>query len=88
MARRYNFGEEAKLTNEQLAGELAKLTPLTEEQLGKLLPRRADKERLQQLVTIVNSSASQNRKLASLTDNFSDLGAVVLKVLTQYLKPI
>jgi hypothetical protein len=88
MKTTYDFGAEAELTNAQLAGELAKLTPLTEEQLNTLLPRKTDKLHLQELIDIVNSSASQNRKLADLTDNFADLGGVVLKVLTQYLKPV
>ena len=84
----YDFSEEAKLTNEQLAGELAKLMPLTSEEVNKLLPKRADKERLQQLIQLVNSSASQNRKLASLTSNFEELGGVVLTVLTKFLKRV
>jgi hypothetical protein len=84
----YDFSEEAKLTNEQLGDELAKLTPLTAEEINKLLPRRADKEGLKQLIELVNSSASQNKKLASLTSNFSELGGVVLTVLTKYLKRV
>jgi hypothetical protein len=84
----YDFSEEAKLTNEQLGDELAKLTPLTAEEINKLLPRRADKEGLKQLIQLVNSSASQNKKLASLTSNFSELGGVVLTVLTKYLKRV
>jgi hypothetical protein len=84
----YDFSEEAKLTNEQLAGELAKLTPLTEEQVSSLLPTKVEKQRLKQLIDIVSSSASQNQKVASLTSNFSELGTVVLKVLTRYLTPV
>jgi len=84
----YDFSEEAKLTNEQLAGELAKLTPLTEEQVNRLLPTKVEKQRLKQLVEIVNGSASQNQKVASLTSNFTELGTVVLKVLTRYLTPV
>jgi predicted Zn-ribbon and HTH transcriptional regulator len=84
----YDFSEEAKLTNEQLRDELAKLTPLTAEEINKLLPERADKERLKQLIKIVNSSASQNEKLASFTSNFAELGGVVLTLLTKYLKPL
>ena len=84
----YDFSEEAKLTNEQLAGELAKLTPLTEEQVKSLLPTKIEKQRLKQLVEIVNGSASQNQKVASLTSNFTELGTVVLKVLTRYLTPV
>jgi len=84
----YDFSEEAKLTNEQLGDELAKLTPLTVAEINKLLPRRVDKEGLKQLIQLVNSSASQNKKLASLTSNFSELGGVVLTVLTKFLKRV
>jgi hypothetical protein len=84
----YDFSEEAELTNKQLAGELARLTPLTEEQVGNLLPTKADKQRLKQLIEIVSSSASQNQKVASLTSNFSELGTVVLKVLTRFLTSV
>jgi hypothetical protein len=84
----YDFSEEAKLTNEQLGDELAKLTPLTAEEVNKLLPRKADKERLNQLIQLVNSSTSQNKKLASLTSSFEELGGVVLTVLTKFLKQV
>ena len=84
----YDFSEQAKLTNEQLAGELAKLTPLTEEQISSILPTKADKQRLKQLIDIVSSSASQNQKVASLASNFSELGTVVLKVLTTFLRSV
>jgi len=84
----YNFSEEVKLTNEELGDELARLTPLTAEEINKLLPKKADKEGLKQLIQLVNSSASHNKKLASLTSNFSELGGVVLTVLTKYLKRV
>jgi len=84
----YDFSEEARLTNEQLAGELAKLTPLTAEEINRLLPNKVDKERFAQLIEIVNSSASQNSKLAALSDNFAELGGVSLKLLIKYLKPL
>ena len=82
----YDFSKEAKLTNKQLGDELAKLTPLTVEEVNKLLPERADKEGLKRLIELVNSSTSQNKKLASLTSNFEELGGVVLTLLTKYLK--
>jgi len=84
----YDFSADAELTNKQLAGELAKLTPLTEEQISSLLPTKAEKQGLRQLIDIVNSAASQNQKMASLTSSFSELGGVVLKVLTTYLRPV
>jgi hypothetical protein len=42
----------------------------------------------EQLIKLVNSSASQNKKLASLTSSFSELGGVVLTLLTKYLKRV
>lgn len=84
----FDFSAEAELTNKQLAGEIAKLTPLTESELNSLLPKKIDKERFAEVLRIVNSSASQNNKVAALTDNFATLGGVVVKVLTKYLKPL
>ena len=84
----YNFSKEAKMTDRQLAGELAKLTPLTEQQVNDLLPTKVEKQRLRQLIKIVNSSASQNEQVATLASSFSELGTVVLKMLTAYLKPV
>lgn len=81
----YDFSEEAKLTNAQLADELAKRTPLKTEELNKLLPRKIDKENFNKLLDIVNSSASQQKKLASLKENIEDLGGVVIKLLDKYL---
>ena len=84
----YDFSEEAKLTNDQLAEELAKITPLTAEELNKLLPRKVDKKRFEQILNIVNSAASQQKKLAALQENIAEVGGVVIKLLVKYLKPI
>jgi hypothetical protein len=81
----YDFSEERKMTNEELSGELSKLTPLKADEINRLLPRKVDKERLNEILKIVNNSASQNKKLVSLKENFEELGGVVLKLLTKYL---
>ena len=81
----YDFGPEAELTNKELAGELAKLSPLTAEQIEKMMPTKLDKKRFKQLLEIVNGAASQNKKVASIVDNITELGGVVTKVLTRYL---
>ncbi len=64
------------------------LTPLTATEVQKLLPKKVDKERLTKVIEIVNSAASQSNKVASLRKNFTDLGGVVLTLLTKYVKPI
>ncbi len=84
----YNFSKEAKLTNAQLAGELAKLGPLNEREIAKLLPRKVDKRRFNEIIEIVNNAASQQNKLVELKDNFDELGGVVLKLLIRFLKPL
>jgi hypothetical protein len=82
----FDFSEEAALTNQQLAEEIAKLTPLTAEEVNKLLPTKADKQKLQQLITIVGGATSENKKIASLTQNIGELGGVVVRVLGKVLK--
>lgn len=71
----------AERTNAELAEELAKLTPLTEDQIARKLPTKADKEALARLMEIVNGSANRNRRIASLKRNIDELGSVALRVL-------
>ncbi len=68
-------------TNAELAEDLAKLTPLTQEKLARMLPTKADKENMARLMAIVTASTSHNQKITALRDNIGDLGGVVLKVL-------
>lgn len=84
----YDFSEEAKLTNQQLAGELAKIGPLSEKEVNRLLPNKIDKERLQKLINIVNSSSSEAEKIASLRENVTELGSVMIKIISKLFKPL
>ncbi len=68
-------------TNAELEEELAKLTPLTQERLSKLFPRKRDKEELARLMEIVAASTEHNEKVAALRKNIDDLGGAVVKVL-------
>jgi uncharacterized ParB-like nuclease family protein len=82
----FDFSDDAKLTNDQLAGELAKLTPLTMDEINDMLPRKIDKQRFQQLLEIVGSAAAENNKVAQLTANIGEVGGVVVRLLGAYLK--
>ena len=82
----FDFSAEANLTNEQLAGELAKLTPLTMDEINDLLPSKVDKQRFQQLLKIVGESTAENNKVAQLTQNIGEVGGVVVRLLGAYLK--
>lgn len=84
---KFDFSDEAELTDQELAGELSKHTVLTKSELAELLPKRADLERLKELIEIVNAAASHNNKIAKLQDNFEELGGVALKLLGHVIKP-
>lgn len=84
----YDFTDEAKQTNKQLAGELAKIGPLSARDINNLLPNKIDKERLQKLINIVNTSSSEAEKIASLRENVTELGSVIIKVISKLFKPL
>jgi hypothetical protein len=81
MPRRYDLSNERELTNEEFAAEIATKTGLTADEIARLLPKKADKERLDELITIVNSAASDNKKLADLRKNFSESSPFLVETL-------
>ena len=83
----YNFDDEAEKANKQLAGDLAKRSPLTEAEIQNLLPKKVDKENFERLLKIVNSATTDNQKLAALRENLEGLGGVALKILGRFLTP-
>jgi len=82
----FDFSDEANLTNQQLAEELAKVTPMTADEINRMLPRKADKQRLAELIAIVGSAASENARAAKLAQNMGELGGVAVKLLGAYLR--
>lgn len=83
--RSFDFSRARERTNSELATEIATLTTLSANEIETMLPRRADKLKLAELVKIVNSSASQNKKTKELSDNFAELGGVTIKLLKRFL---
>ncbi len=71
----------AEKTSGELAAELAQLTRMTRPEIETLLPRRGDRERFVELMQIVDSTASQNRKLRQLHDRFEEFGPILLRIL-------
>jgi len=84
----YDFSKAARLTNEELAAEISKLTPLTQGELEQLLPKKEDKARLAELLKILGSATSQNQKVAALEQNFAKLGGVAVTMLERFLKVV
>lgn len=83
----YDFTEEAQITNKQLAGELAKIGPLSERDINQILPKKIDKENLRKLINIVNSSSTEAEKIASIRENLTELGSVIIKVTAKIFRP-
>ena len=83
--RSFDFGRARERTNSELAAEIATLTTLSANDIENMLPKRADKLKLAQLVKIVNSSSAQNKKAKELNDNFAELGGVTIKLLKRFL---
>ena len=49
--------------------------------IARLFPKKVDKQRLVELMTIVKSSTARNKKAARLEQNISHLGGAVVKLL-------
>lgn len=75
----------AELTNKQLTGELAMLSPLNDKKLRQLLPTKKDKETFAKLMAIVESDTAADEQLTYFGDNLQTAGKVVLKLLKYFL---
>lgn len=72
--------EVANKTNEDLASEISSLTHLKDNEINKLAPAKQDKEKLLQLLEIVNSATSENEKAVKLKENIESLAVTAIKL--------
>ena len=77
---KFDFSQEAADTNAALAAEIAGLTSLSSNQIDEFFPAKIDKERLVELLEIVNSSADRNEKVANVRSNISNLAETVVRL--------
>lgn len=68
-------------TDEEYKNVISSLTRLRDDELDKFFPERADKEKVMELIELVNSSTSTNRKILQLKENSEKFGAITLKLL-------
>ncbi|ABS28183.1 hypothetical protein [Anaeromyxobacter sp. Fw109-5] len=68
-------------TDDELAAKVSSLTRLKDDEVKALFPKQGDVERLKRLMTIVQSSASDQQRVNRLAAEIEDLGGVVLKLL-------
>lgn len=77
--------EAADMTNKELAGRIAELTPITSAQLQELLPSRRDKEDFVNLMRVVEDETDLENQLNFLRDNLATAGRVALKALKLFV---
>ena len=68
-------------TNKTLEEEMAKISRLTEADIARLVPTKADKEAYAELMAIVRSRTAETRKAAELEENIRKFGRVVIRLL-------
>lgn len=68
-------------TNRALESEMATISRLTEADIRRIVPWKADKEAYAQLMGIVRSRAKETEKVAQLGENIEKFGKVIIRLL-------
>ncbi len=76
---------EAQKTDSQLEQEITSKTSLSKEQLDAICPQPGDKQKLAELIQIVNSAEDTNNKINRITSNTEKFGGIVVNALKTLL---
>jgi len=68
-------------TDAKLAGDIARLTRLTEEEIGQLFPNPGDVQKLAALMAIVKGSGERNDQINRIVANAEGFAGIVLTLL-------
>ena len=68
-------------TDEEYQAIISGITRLKEDEIEKLFPEKADKQKLLELLALVNSGTSDNQKILKLKENTEKFGVIALKLL-------
>lgn len=68
-------------TDEEYKSVISSLTRLTDEEIDKLFPEKSDKDKLMELLTLVNAETTANQKIIKLKENAEKFSAVMLKLI-------
>ena len=69
-------------TDERYNQVIASLTRLSQEDINNLFPTRSEKDRLLELLEIVNQETEDNIKVARLKDDIESYGTIILKLIS------
>jgi hypothetical protein len=73
--------KDAQQVNEELIKQIRRFTTMSEERIAEIAPEPADKEKLAQLLGIVNSATDENNKIALIKKNFDTLAGTIVNAL-------
>ena len=79
------INQAADETDLQLESKISSLTHMKDEDINVLFPEQADKEKLVQLMKIVNEATSENEKKLRLINNIEALAGTTVKLLTKFV---
>ncbi len=85
MAKQNKYAAAAKeaqqQTDEKYKNVISSLTRLTDDEIDKFFPERMDKDKLLELMDLVNQGTSENEKILKLKENAEKFGAIAFKLL-------
>ncbi len=72
-------------TDKKLAGKIALVTKMSEEEIMKFFPKAEDAQKLSELIKIVKDSTRRNEKIDNIVSNAEKFGGVILTLLQKLL---
>lgn len=75
----------AKKTDDKLASQLSSLTRLTDDEVKKLFPEKGDAAKFAELMTIVKSADTKNKKIKQIMDNGEKFAGIIVTLLGKFV---
>lgn len=79
--------ESADRTDLKYAQQISELLEIDPKKLAKYFPEQTDKDKLVELIKIVNNSTDQNEKIAQIQENISNYAETVISIV-KYIKGV
>lgn len=71
----------ARETNAELDTRIASMTRLTQQEIQNAFPTKADKQKLDELISILKSETEQQEKIHAIVDNSERFAGVIITLL-------
>ena len=75
----------AQKTDNKLAATISSLTRMKDDEVKKLFPKAADAKKLVELMQIVKSAESRNKKISNMVKNSEKFAGIVLTLLSKFV---